>query len=286
MKIIKYFINTILSFFIVLVVLVIIATNILNSVILNKNYMLSKINETEFNLQLSREVESGFENYIYQSGFPEEIIKNLFTEEMIEKDVNIIVNAIYEGTEITLSSNELRKNLDVKIEEYIKNEKLNLNEQERNNIKKFEDLIVEEYDNTVSLSSELYTSGNGVIKQLKNVSDKIGNMPQIILVILIIILVLLNISDLLTAINFLGISSLTVGVLLKLVINAVFTNVDLDNLVFLTTSLSNLIISIIKDNLYKLADYGIMFIVCGIAGILGSIIIKNIQGKKENQEEY
>ncbi len=281
MKIIRYFINTILSFFIVLVVLVIIAINILNSVILDKNYMLSKMDETQFNLQVSREVESGFENYIYQSGLPEETIKNLFTEEMIEKDVTTIVNAIYDGTEITLSSDELRKNLDRKIEEYIKNENLNLNEQGRKNIKQFEDLIVEEYDNNVNVSNELYAEGNSIIKELKTVSNRIGNIPQIILVILMIILVLLNITDLLTAINFLGISSVAVGILLKLGANAVFSNVDLDNLVLLTTSLSNLIISIVKDNLYKLSDLGMMFIVCGITSILCSIIIKNVKTRKE-----
>lgn len=280
MRIVKYFINTILSFFIVLVVLVIIAMNILNSVILDKNYMLSKMDETEFNLQISREVESGFENYIYQSGLPEDTIKNLFTEEMIEKDVNTIVNAIYDGTEITLSSDELRKNLDIKIEEYIKNENLKLNEQGRNNIKEFEDLIVEEYDNNINVSSDLYTSGNEIIEQLKNVSDRIGNIPQIILVILIVILVLLNITDVLIAINFLGIALLAVGILLKLATNVVFTNVDIDNLVLLTTSLSNLIISIVKDNIYKLSDLGIMFIVCGITAILCSIIIKNVKNRK------
>lgn len=280
MKVIRYFINTILSFFIVLVVLVIIAINILNSVILDKNYMLSKMEETEFNLQVSREVESGFENYIYQSGLPEETIKNLFTEEMIEKDVNTIVNAIYDGTEISLSSDDLRKNLDTKIEEYIKNENLNLNEQGRNNIKKFEDLIVEEYDNNVNVSDELYAEGNSIIKELKTVSDRVGNIPQITLVILIVILVLLNITDLLIAINFLGISSLSVGILLKFGTNAVFSNVDLDNIVLLTTSLSNLIISIVKDNLYKLSDLGSMFIVCGITAILCSIIIKNVKNRK------
>ena len=77
MKIFKYFINIILSFFIVIMVLAIIALNILNSVILNKEYMLSKMEETEFNLQISREVQNGFENYIYQSGLPEDTIKDL-----------------------------------------------------------------------------------------------------------------------------------------------------------------------------------------------------------------
>ena len=281
MKIFKYFINIILSFFIVIMVLAIIALNILNSVLLNKEYMLSKMEETEFNLQISREVQNGFENYIYQSGLPEDFIKDLFTEEMIEKDVKTIVDAIYDGTTITLSSDELRKNLSTRIDEYLTKENLNLNEQGKNNIKQFEELIIKEYDNNVNVSNELYTQSNKIIDNLREISSKIGNIPQIVLIILIILLVLINIKDLLIVINFLGISSLTVGVLLKLLTNAIFKNVDLDNLVVLATSLSNLIISIIKDNLYKLSDRGNLFIACGIAAILGSIIIKNLKVKEE-----
>ena len=281
MKIFKYFINIILSFFIVIMVLAIIALNILNSVILNKEYMLSKMEETEFNLQISREVQNGFENYIYQSGLPEDTIKDLFTEEMIQKDVKTIVDAIYDGTTITLSSDELRKNLSTRIDEYLTKENLNLNQQGKNNIKQFEELIIKEYDNNVNVSNELYTQSNKIIDNLREISSKIGNIPQIVLIILIILLVLINIKDLLIVINFLGISSLTVGVLLKLLTNAIFKKVDLDNLVVLATSLSNLIISIIKDNLYKLSDRGNLFIACGIAAILGSIIIKNLKVKEE-----
>lgn len=281
MKIFKYFINTILSFFIVLIVLVIIALNILNSVILNKDYMLSKMEETEFYLQVSREVQNGFENYIYQSGFPEDTIKDLFSDEMIENDVKTIIDSIYDGAKINLSSNELRKNLDTKINEYLTKENLKLNNQEKSNIKQFEDLIVEEYDNNVNVSNELYTQSSKIIDNLRDISNRIGYIPQIILLLLIILLVVINIKDLLIAINFLGISSLTIGVLLKLLTNAIFKNIDLDNLVVLATSLSNLIISIIKDNLYKLTDTGNLFIVCGIAAILCSIIIKNLRIKEE-----
>ena len=115
MKILRYFASIILSFLIVIIVFLIIASNIFNSIILNKNYILSKMEETEFNLQLSREVESGFENYIYQSGLPKETITELFTEDMIKEDVNSLINALYEGTEISLNEDLLRENLSKRI---------------------------------------------------------------------------------------------------------------------------------------------------------------------------
>ncbi len=284
MKILRYFASIILSFLIVITVFLIISSNILNNIILNKNYILSKMEETEFNLQLSREVESGFENYIYQSGLPKETIKELFTEDMIKEDVNSLINALYEGTEISLNDNLLRKNLSKRIEEYIISENMNLNEQGKANIKEFEDLIVNEYTNNVNVSEELYIKGNTLIKQLQDVSNKVGNIPTVILIVLIIILLLINITDLLVAVNFLGIAALTVGILLKAITNSIFTQIDIDNLVVLATSLSNLIITIIKENLYKLSDHGNVFIVCGVIGILISATIKNTTKKRKRLE--
>ena len=276
MKILKYSINIIVSFLIIFAVIICILLNILNTKILNKDYILQKMSETEFNLQIAREVEAGFEKYIYQSGLPEDTIQNLFTEDMIEKDVNTLVNALYDGTEISLSSEEVKTNLDNKINQYIQSQNMNLNEQGKNNIIKFEDLIVNEYINNINVSNKLYENGYEIISEVKNINNKIGNIPLIILVVLIVIMIIVNLKDLLLAINFLGISSLTIGTLFKMSTSIIFSNVEIDDLVLITKSISNLIISILKENLYKISDYGNIFIICGITGILISVILRNI----------
>ena len=276
MKILKYSINIIVSFLIIFAVIICILLNILNTKILNKDYILQKMSETEFNLQIAREVEAGFEKYIYQSGLPEDTIQNLFTEDMIEKDVNTLVNALYDGTEISLSSEEVKTNLDNKINQYIQSQNMNLNEQGKNNIIKFEDLIVNEYINNINVSNKLYENGYEIISEVKNINNKIGNIPLIILVVLIVIMIIVNLKDLLLAINFLGISSLTIGILFKMSTSIIFSSVEIDDLVLITKSISNLIISILKENLYKISDYGNIFIICGITVILISVILRNI----------
>lgn len=285
MKILKYCINIILSFLIVFAIILVIAINLLNNKFLNKNYILSKMDETEFYLQVSREVESGFENYIYQSGLPEDTIKDLFTQEMLKKDVKSIVDCLYDGTDIVLSENDLRNNLEYKIQEYVKSQNITLNEQSQKNIKKFEDLITNEYTKNVNISSALYDKGHIIIDKIENISNRIGSTPIIILTILIVILIVVNIKDLLLAINFLGISSLTTGILFKIGTYVIFSNIEIDNLMILTTSISNLIISILKENLYKISDLGNIFIVCGIVGIFASIIIKNISLKNDKTKK-
>ena len=255
MKILKYSINFIISFLIVFAIIFVIGVNFLNNKILNKDYVISKLEESEFYLQISREVESGFENYIYQSGFPEDTVKNIFTEEMIKNDVNSLINYLYDGTEINLSTDLLRQNLETKIQEYVNSENIILSEQNTKNINKFEDLIVNEYSKNINVSNTLYEKGNSIIQKLESVSSKLGNLPVIILIVLVAILIIINIKDLLVAINFAGISLLTVGVVLKLGISLILKNIEIDNLMIITKSLSNLAKCIIKECLYQLSEY-------------------------------
>ena len=176
MKLLKNLICIMLSFILVLVILMYMLYSNFESKFLNKDYILSKMNGNQFYLQIGREVESGFEKYIYQSGLPEETIKNLFTEEIIKNDVISIVNCVYGGTEINLSSQIIRNNLDNKIEQYLQSEGKNANEQVRENINKFEDLIVNEYNNNINISEELYTEAHSLIEKFNVVVEKIGNM--------------------------------------------------------------------------------------------------------------
>ena len=134
MKVIRVILSLILSFCLILIVAIILGKSILENKILNKNYLLEKMDETEVYLQVSRAVTSGFENYIYQSGLPEDTIKDLYTEEMIKNDVNSLVNSMYEGTDIKLSDDIVRNNLNQKIDAYVESQGLKLNKQGRENI--------------------------------------------------------------------------------------------------------------------------------------------------------
>ncbi len=280
MKLLKNLVCIVLSFILSLVILVNMFYSVLEDRFLDKDYLLSKMEETEVYLQISREVESGFEKYIYQSGLPEDIIKDLFTEDTIKNDVLSIVNCIYEGTEINLSSQTIRNNLDNKIEQYLVSEGKTLNEQGKENINKFEDLIVNEYDSIVNTSTTLYTEAHLVIEKLNVISNKIGNIPIITIGILVVLIILFNIKSLPVAINFLSISILTVGILIKIGITAINSNINIDNLLILTTSISNLIINIIKDLIYQFDKNATLFVFLGVLGILIYSIFKVLKKEK------
>lgn len=274
MKIIKNILSLILSFAIIFAVFLLIGIDILNTKFLNKDYILFKIDELAFYEQISREIESGFEEYIYQSGLPKDVIKDLYSDELLRKDVNNLIDCLYEGKDISLSDETVMNTLDTKIRDYLDSQNKKLNSDGEKNIKKFEDLIVKEYKENVNASTTFYTKGYTIIDSVNQIVNKIGNWPQIILGILVLLLVLVNIKDLLLAINYLAISSLSIGILIKLVINLLFSNIDFDNLLIFAKSLSNLIVEIVKENLYIISENGNLFIVCGITGILITAILR------------
>lgn len=277
MKIFKTILNIILSFLLIILIAMSIVINILQDKILNKDYILSKMEENQVYLQVSREVNNGFENYIYQSGLPEDIIKDLYTEDTIKNDVNSFINALYDGTEIQISDSIIRETLDKRINEYLVSENKTLNEQGKKNVEKFEDLIVNEYKNNVNAYGSLYKTGHEFLDKLEQVIQKIKFIPIILIIAFIIFLIINNLKNLLLTINYACISLLSLGILIKIGVSIIFSKINIDNILFITKALSNLLINISKEILYICSDYANLFIVIGIVGILIYAIADNVK---------
>ena len=277
MKIFKTILNIILSFLLIILIAMSIVINILQDKILNKDYILSKMEENQVYLQVSREVDNGFENYIYQSGLPEDIIKDLYTEDTIKNDVNSFINALYDGTEIQISDSIIRETLDKRINEYLVSENKTLNEQGKKNVEKFEDLIVNEYKNNVNAYGSLYKTGHEFLDKLEQVIQNIKFIPIILIIAFIIFLIVNNLKNLLLTINYACISLLSLGILIKIGVSIIFSKINIDNILFITKALSNLLINISKEILYICSDYANLFIVIGILGILIYAIADNVK---------
>lgn len=84
--------------------------------IFNKEYVLEQMEKNNFYSETYKLVESGFENYIGQSGLDEEVIKNICTEDKIKNDINIILSNIYEGTNEKIDTSEISNNLNSNID--------------------------------------------------------------------------------------------------------------------------------------------------------------------------
>ena len=120
----KALINVIRFILILLLTILIISLvfiNITKSTIMSKDYILGKLDETDYYINIKGEIESNFQNYIGQSGLDEEVLNDIVTDEKIKNDTEIIFNNIYDGTseEVTTTEIEekLRTNIDNSLEE-------------------------------------------------------------------------------------------------------------------------------------------------------------------------
>lgn len=274
MSIYKKVICLISSFVLMISLGILIANNIVEDKLLNKKYIESKLEESEFHEQISREVKSAFEEYIYQSGLPKETIEGLFTEAMIKRDVSSLVNCVYEGSKITVSDAKVRDNLDKKINEYISSTGQMLTAEGRANIERFKNLIVNQYKKSINISSNGYMKVHKLVHEIQILSDEVGIMPWLLLGICLFLIIALNRNNLLRAINYISISILSLGILLKLCVAIVMYNVDMDNLVVMTMSITNFVVNIAKETLFGLSNVGTFTIFCGLVGIIVSVALK------------
>ena len=258
---------------------------IVNAKVLNKDYFNAKIADTGFYNQLSIEIEDGFENYVYQSGLPEDIIEGIYNEETLKNDVNSIISYIFGDDEIETSEELVKQNINNKIQTYLETNDIKLNAQGQANIESYEELISKEYRKKVVVSESLYTYARDIVSRISKVMNMVGNYPIIAGVVVILLLIIINKKNLLDAINYCGISLLSCGLLFRLADYFVNKNVKFDGLMIYSKSVTNLFVNIANEILNMLEDYSIFLIICGIVSILTTAILNSIEKKKNDSEE-
>ena len=286
MKVIKFIICFLLSFILVALIFATLGLHILKNKVLNKDYILSKMDELKFYDEVSNEIIDGIENYKYQSGLPEELLDNLFNSETVKEDVNSIINNIYDDSELSNHSEEVKALLDERIYNYVEEQKIKLSEEGKQNIRLYEDYIVLEYVNNVGVSNSLVNMFRNAVNSSNNIINKINNIHIIALVITVVLIIIINIKNLLMAINWCGISSLVSGMLFLISTHFINSIINFDEVVLFKKSASNLIINIVREQLYSVQDIGKLMIFCGVLSILVSNILNYINlNKKENKKE-
>ena len=273
MKSFKYILNIIFSFLLVILLGLNVFSGVLSFIVFNPNYYIDKFEENKFYDNVLQEVNSGFENFIYQSGLPENTIVNLATDDMIKADINSIVLHIIENKELVLSSDKIREELDVRISVFLDKENRTLTKNERENITKFEDLIVSSYEESILPIRDFIDELKSIYDKIFNLYNKVKLIPIIGLIIILLAMFMVNKKSKFDIVNFSGISLLSLGVLLKLLENVVLKNIDIDNVIVFTSSLTSAFQYIFKDIIFGLNLLGNWIIVIGICFILFYSII-------------
>ena len=148
MRIAKTIIKYIVTIILAIAMIAYFFISLVSSTILSEQYILSKLDETNYYNKIYEYVKSNFENYIYQSGLEETVLEDVVSKEKIRKDTGIIISNLYDGLNQKIDTQEIRDNLNKNIKETLEDQDMTVTQQ--NAIDTFIDHICNEYTDTMS----------------------------------------------------------------------------------------------------------------------------------------
>lgn len=245
--------------------------------IFNKEYVLEQMENNNFYSETYKLVESGFENYIGQSGLDEEVIKNICTEDKIKNDINIILSNIYEGTNEKIDTSEISNNLNSNIDK--ENVRTSSNSKA---IDEFVEHICQSYKDTI-ISTSYENTINEKYSKITQKITKVQNILIITIIISIIGVIALNVKDILKLLFWTESAVLSSAVMQLAITTVIKSKVNIDGIKIFNDAFSNIVVTIIKDILSKINIIaGKFIIVYFILVVIYAIIILS-QKKEENQ---
>ncbi len=275
--------------FIIITVLVIcsIAMGILkivSSTILEKEYIISKLEETNFYGETYELVKSNFENYIDQSGLDETVLNNICTKEKIKNDINIIVSNLYEGKDVNIDTTEIAQNLNNNID----NLKIK-NTRNSKAIEQFVEQICKEYTETI-LHTKYENKVNQIYKESKETIHLVYTACLMGIVISGLLVLVINFKKVSKDLQDIGITALATSAFNIIACKIVTSKINIEGIKIFNDTFSKAIVIIIKDVISKIKMLGFIELLIGmVLIIIYSIIVfaksKNEQTKEKATEE-
>lgn len=245
--------------------------------IFNKEYVLEQMENNNFYSETYKLVESGFENYIEQSGLDEEVIKNICTEDKIKNDINIILSNIYEGTNEKIDTSEISNNLNSNIDK--ENVRTSSNSKA---IDEFVEHICQSYKDTI-ISTSYENTINEKYSKITQKITKVQNILIIAIIISIIGVIALNVKDILKLLFWTESAVLSSAVMQLAITTVIKSKVNIDGIKIFNDAFSNIVVTIIKDILSKINIIAGKFIIVYFILVVIYTIIILAQKKEENQ---
>lgn len=259
----------VLNFFVFLSIFSLSSLLIFSGTILNKQYVLESLKQSNYYEKTYYNIQDEFKNYIMQSGLEEEILENLYDREKIENDINQVLDSVYEAKEMNINTLDMRKTLDSRIKEVLNQNNRKPDAEEERAIQTFEDTIIEVYEkgityaqNYVKQIGELYTKISTMLNKIT-----IALAVSIMVLLGIIIIMYRNVRETLKTI---GIAILGAG-LLNIVLFLLVGD-RMHHVLILNATFSESLIYIASSIMQTFLSVGIIMTIIGII----SIIIGNV----------
>lgn len=277
-RIIQYIIATILA----LAILALTIVNILSSTILSQEYILSKLQKQNYYDKIYEEAESNFENYIHQSGLDEEVLEEIVTKEKIQKDTKIIINNIYNGMNEKIDTEEIKNNLNGKINNSIDGK---ISSSQQKSIDTFVDTICKEYEKTIS-HTNYEKKINSIINKANKYIDIAKKALLITIGVSVILLILLTIKRIYRITARIGTAFIIDGLIFIIAEKYIKSKIKIDTIMVLNQGISDVLQSILTEILSNILKTGSIMLGIGILLTIIYGIIKSIRKAKREKEQY
>ncbi len=260
MRTIKTFTKYLISFILTVLTIIFLSINIISETILSEEYMLKKLDETDYYGKVTGLAQSNFENYINQSGLDEEVLIGIVTTKDVENDTKTIVRNMFSGTNEKIDVEDLKTKLNSNIEKSIGS----VSEENKKAIDDFVTIICDEYKSTLSAHFEIEDSVYRIYNKAIKTIQIINKVVLIIIALCIIILMLLCKRRFYKFFLFMGIPAMSTGMFLMVINVFINSKINIKNIVVLNNAFSEFVVAVLQSTLGKMMIYSWILLVIGI----------------------
>lgn len=274
MKLIKQILSFIFIIILSISILCSFLAFIFSNTILNKDYILNKMEECNYYEQTYLDMNEILEQYIGPSGLDEEVLKDIYTENKIKDDINTTVNTIFTGEEKAIETEAIREKLNKNI---YKN--YNIKDNEKEAITNFENTIINEYTKQITHHDYLYILEN-YIPTANKIIAKLKIIMPFTICIIIVILIILNIkkkNKIMQGILIGFLSASFTIIIMGIIINI---NVKFESILILNETFSNLVRNIINELLKIFQNVGIITAILSTIFLIATNTVYEIKQRK------
>lgn len=251
-KTISYLLGLLLSILLILIMLI----GCISSSIFNKTYIKKVLHKTDYYYGMYVIIQDDMKSDIMPSGFEENVLDNVVTEDKIREDVGKVLDSIYDNKKVEISTEEMKKTLEENVQKQIAEKNFKVTDENKKGIEEFENSVINIYKDNITYSSD---SINQIGKYIKRANT--------ILTILVWILVIISIT--LGVIVFrmnrpvLGISFTVAGAFFVILNLYSGTAIVVNNILMFNWAFSKVITHIVNKLLAN------MYVIGGIMAVMG-----------------
>ena len=234
---IRIILGYLLSFIMSILITILVLTLIIKFTISDKSYVVKIMEDNNYYKLVSDEIMEEIMDTITSSGFNDDILHDLYTEDMVKEDILLFINNMYEGKKTELNKESIKNKLDENINEFLK--KNNIDVINKDDIIPFENDIKEIYENEITLY-KMADSVAPIIGKMKLINNVVIGLSVSIGILFILLIVIHQAK-------FWGSIILASGLIILFLYIAVYDNIDVNNLLVITEKFSKVLIVIIRN---------------------------------------